>query len=57
MQATRDARFEALAAQNGHRFDAEIKIGGNYVSVLRRGALLPRWVSTSCRRTPRWNWT
>ena len=40
MQGTRDTRFEALAAEIGHRFDAEIKIGGHYVSVLRHGELL-----------------
>jgi enamine deaminase RidA (YjgF/YER057c/UK114 family) len=38
MQATCDMRFEAMAAHFGHRFDAEIKIGGHYVPVLRHGA-------------------
>ena len=38
MQGTRDPRFEAMAAQIGHRFDGEIKIGGHYVPVLRHGA-------------------
>jgi hypothetical protein len=40
MQGTRDTRFEALAAEIGHRFDGEIKIGGNHVPLLRHGALL-----------------
>ena len=39
MQGTRATRFEALAAEIGHRFGAEIEIGGNPVSVLRHGAL------------------
>jgi enamine deaminase RidA (YjgF/YER057c/UK114 family) len=38
MQETRETRFEAVAAQIGHRFDGEIKIGGHYVPVLRHGA-------------------
>jgi enamine deaminase RidA (YjgF/YER057c/UK114 family) len=37
MQATRDTRFEALAAELGHRFDGEIKIGGHYAPVVRHG--------------------
>jgi len=40
MQVTRDTRFEALAAEIGHRFDGEIKIGGHYVPVLRHGEWL-----------------
>jgi enamine deaminase RidA (YjgF/YER057c/UK114 family) len=37
MPDSRDTRFDELAAQLGHRFD-EIKIGGNYVSVVRQGS-------------------
>ena len=37
MQETRDTRFEAMAAQIGHRFDGEIKVGGHYLPVLRHG--------------------
>jgi len=40
MPDSRDASFDALAAELGHRFDGEIKIGGNYVSVLRQGSLV-----------------
>ncbi len=36
MQTTRDALFDRQAAELGHRFDGEIRIGGNYVSVLRQ---------------------
>ncbi len=32
-----EERFEAEAAALGHRFDGEIRIGGNYVPVLRDG--------------------
>jgi enamine deaminase RidA (YjgF/YER057c/UK114 family) len=34
---TRDARFQAEANALGHSFDGEIKIGGNYVPVVRDG--------------------
>jgi enamine deaminase RidA (YjgF/YER057c/UK114 family) len=34
---TRDARFQAEATALGHSFDGEIKIGGNYVPVVRDG--------------------
>lgn len=34
---TRDERFAATAAALGYRFDGEIKIGGNYVPLLRDG--------------------
>ncbi|MFJ3523291.1 RidA family protein [Pseudomonas sp. NPDC090203] len=30
-----DARFKQLCAQSGHDFDGEIKIGGNYVPLVR----------------------
>ena len=34
---TRDARFQAEATLLGYHFDGEIKIGGNYVPVVRDG--------------------
>jgi enamine deaminase RidA (YjgF/YER057c/UK114 family) len=34
---TRDARFQAEANALGHSFDGEIKVGGNYVPVVRDG--------------------
>lgn len=34
---SRDARFQAEANALGHSFDGEIKIGGNYVPVVRDG--------------------
>ena len=37
MQSTRHPRFEAVAAQMGHRFGGEIKIGGHCVPVLGHG--------------------
>ena len=37
MQRSRDTRFKEVAAQLGYSFDGEIKIGGNYVSVVRHG--------------------
>jgi enamine deaminase RidA (YjgF/YER057c/UK114 family) len=33
----RDAKFKEMADQLGHNFDGEIKIGGNYASLLRHG--------------------
>jgi enamine deaminase RidA (YjgF/YER057c/UK114 family) len=38
-----DARFQALALEQGHDFGGEIKIGGNYTPVVRDGQQL--WVS------------
>lgn len=35
-----DERFEAEATALGYRFDGEIKIGGNYVPVVRDGPLI-----------------
>ena len=35
-----DERFDAEATALGYRFDGEIKIGGNYVPVVRDGSLL-----------------
>ena len=35
-----DERFDAEAAALGYRFDGEIKIGGNYVPVVRDGPLI-----------------
>lgn len=32
---TADQRFDTVAAELGHRFDGEIKIGGNYVPLVR----------------------
>ena len=43
MTTTADDRFQALAAEMGHDFSGEIKIGGNYSSVVRDGKQL--WVS------------
>jgi enamine deaminase RidA (YjgF/YER057c/UK114 family) len=37
---SRTARFEAHAAALGYRFDGEIKIGGNYVPLIRDGDTL-----------------
>jgi enamine deaminase RidA (YjgF/YER057c/UK114 family) len=37
MEASRAARFAAIAAELGYSFDGEIKIGGNYVSVVKHG--------------------
>ena len=37
MEATRDTKFAAIAAELGYSFDGEIKIGGNYVSVVKNG--------------------
>jgi enamine deaminase RidA (YjgF/YER057c/UK114 family) len=37
MSSTREAKFQAVAAQLGHSFEGEIKIGGNYTSVVRHG--------------------
>lgn len=37
MQFQRDAKFKEVARQLGYNFDGEIKIGGNYVSVVRNG--------------------
>ena len=34
---SRDARFEEQAQALGYRFDGEIKIGGNYVPLVRDG--------------------
>ena len=38
-----DVRFDALAAELGHDFSGDIKIGGNYTPVVRDGRQL--WVS------------
>lgn len=35
MQSQRDAKFKEIARQLGYDFDSEIKIGGNYVSLVR----------------------
>ena len=35
MQSQRDAKFKEIAEQLGYRFDGEIKIGGNYVSLVK----------------------
>ena len=35
VQSQRDARFKAIAAQLGYDFSGEIKIGGNYVSLVQ----------------------
>jgi enamine deaminase RidA (YjgF/YER057c/UK114 family) len=37
VQFQRDAKFKEVARQLGYNFDGEIKIGGNYVSVVRNG--------------------
>lgn len=37
---SRDSRFEQEAQRLGHAFDGEIKIGGNYVPLLRDGQTL-----------------
>jgi enamine deaminase RidA (YjgF/YER057c/UK114 family) len=37
LHATREDKFQAVAAQLGHSFEGEIKIGGNYTSVVRHG--------------------
>ena len=37
MQFQRDTKFKEVARQLGYNFDGEIKIGGNYVSVVRNG--------------------
>jgi enamine deaminase RidA (YjgF/YER057c/UK114 family) len=37
MEDSRDTRFAAVQAELGYSFDGEIKIGGNYVSVVRHG--------------------
>jgi enamine deaminase RidA (YjgF/YER057c/UK114 family) len=37
MSMSRDARFEEQAQALGYRFDGEIKIGGNYVPLVRDG--------------------
>jgi enamine deaminase RidA (YjgF/YER057c/UK114 family) len=34
---SREARFREIADQLGYSFDGEIKIGGNYVSLVRHG--------------------
>lgn len=38
MDATRESRFQAIAARLGHSFDGEIKVGGHYAPVVRHGA-------------------
>jgi len=38
MQVSRDTRFKQVAQEIGHSFDGEIKIGGNYVSVVQDGS-------------------
>ena len=43
MSDSRAARFAAIETALGYRFDGEIKIGGNYVSVVRHGD--EAWVS------------
>jgi enamine deaminase RidA (YjgF/YER057c/UK114 family) len=40
MTSVRDTAFENTAKALGYSFDGELKIGGNYVSVLRHGATL-----------------
>jgi enamine deaminase RidA (YjgF/YER057c/UK114 family) len=37
MTESRESRFAAIEATLGHSFAGEIKIGGNYVSVVRHG--------------------
>jgi enamine deaminase RidA (YjgF/YER057c/UK114 family) len=37
---SRDQRFQQAAADLGHAFDGEIKIGGNYVPLVRHGDLV-----------------
>jgi enamine deaminase RidA (YjgF/YER057c/UK114 family) len=37
VQHQRDAKFKEIADQLGYSFDGEIKIGGNYVSLVRHG--------------------
>jgi enamine deaminase RidA (YjgF/YER057c/UK114 family) len=37
MQHPRDAKFDAMAAHIGYSFEGEIKIGGNYTSVVQHG--------------------
>jgi enamine deaminase RidA (YjgF/YER057c/UK114 family) len=37
---TADERFEEVARELGHRFDGELRVGGNYVPVRRHGDLL-----------------
>jgi enamine deaminase RidA (YjgF/YER057c/UK114 family) len=37
---SRDERFQQAAADLGHAFDGEIKIGGNYVPLVRHGELV-----------------
>jgi enamine deaminase RidA (YjgF/YER057c/UK114 family) len=37
MEDSRETRFAAAAAALGYNFDGEIKIGGNYVSVVQHG--------------------
>lgn len=37
MEDSRETRFDAVAAALGYNFDGEIKIGGNYVSVVQHG--------------------
>ncbi len=34
---TADDRFDTVASELGHRFDGEIKIGGNYVPLVQDG--------------------
>lgn len=38
MENSRDARFKSVAAQLGHSFEGEIKVGGHYVPVVQNGA-------------------
>jgi len=38
VQSSRDARFREVAARLGYSFDGELRIGGNYVPVVRDGA-------------------
>jgi len=37
MQYERDAKFKEIASQLGYDFGGEIKIGGNYVPIVRHG--------------------
>ena len=37
LPANREQIFQAVAAELGHSFEGEIKIGGNYTSVVRHG--------------------
>lgn len=38
MSTSRDALFQQIAAELGHSFDGEIRIGGNYTSMVEHGS-------------------